>query len=198
MDVTTITIDRELARRKLRDYQALPPDRRTIEDDLLREAYRAAAQGLRLINVEAAMRTVGLNVQGEPRLAMARADWETCVFHPHFRIGVGHQLGAGAFTCSRRIDARLRTNCFSVPPHTFSAELLSRNTLVSPLPHIPPGIRPRPSALSRFWVLFEVTEWQQYPADPFLLSHIAGPFYVVHAEWDLTDLEVSLLSALTP
>lgn len=199
MDMTTITIDQDLAWQKLREYAAMPHGRRTIEDDLLREAYRAAANGQRLINVQHAMHAVGLNEHGEPKLAMARADWTGCVFHPHVQIGQngpGHTPGAGTFTCSRRLDARLRTNCFSVPRDTFNADLLTRTGLFSPVPYIPPELRPRPSVLNRFFVLFEVDCWQVYPVDPFLLRHIAGPFYAIEAEWELSSLEVSLLSAL--
>lgn len=197
MNVTTITISQELARQKLREYAAVPSAGRTVEDELLREAYRVAADGLRLINVQHAMHVVGLSVDGAPKLAMARADWPQCVFHPNTVIGaLAWRPGAGVFTNARRIDARLRTNCFSVPPDTFNGELLTRKTLVSSVPHIPPALRPRASMLSRYFILFEAEKWEEYPADPFLLRHIAGPFYAVEAEWELSGLEVSLLSAL--
>lgn len=195
MNVTTITIGQAEAQQKLREYAALSAERRTLEDELLREAYRAAAVGHRLINIQAVFRGTGLNERGEPRLAMARADWGRCVFHPNTQIGSGWAQGAGLFTARRRIDARLRVNCVSLPAGTFDASL-TRDQLVSPLPHIPPEWRPRPSMLSRYHILFEVEEWRRYPVDPFLLRHIAGPFYGVEAEWELSALEASLLSAL--
>lgn len=193
MNVTTITIDQEEARRKVRDYAAL--DARTVEDELLIGAYRAAAEGQRLINIQAAFRTTGLNAQGEPRLAMARADWRSCILHPHMQIGTGWARGAALFTQNRRIDARLRTNCVSLPAQTFDADALTHKMLFSPVPHIPPRIRPKTPALRRYHILFEVV-WQEYPVDPFLLRHIAGSFYAVEAEWELTTLEASLLSSL--
>lgn len=100
MNVETISIGQTEAQQKLREYATLAPERRTLEDELLRDAYRAAAAGQ------------------------------------------------------------------------------------------------RPSMLSRYHILFEVERWQRYPVDPFLLRHIAGPFYTVEAEWELSALEASLLSAL--
>lgn len=204
MNVTTITIDQETARQKLREYYTLLPAQRTPEDNLLSNAYRAAADGFRLINIYAAFKSVGLNERGQPKLAIARADWGRCVFHPHTQIGAGYTgaagyaRGAGLFTQSRRINQRLRVNCVGLPPDTFDRSALTQEILFSSLPHIPPELRPRPSALSRYHILFEVEQWQTYPVDPFLLRHIAGPFYAVEGEWELTALEASLLSALTP
>lgn len=197
MNVTTIAIDQATARQKLREYAALPREQRTAEDDVLRTAYLAAADGFRLINIHAAFKSVGLNERGHPKLAIGRADWERCVFHPHTQIGKGYMRGAGAFTRSRRIDPRLRVNCVSLPRDTFDRNALTQEILFSPLPHIPPEMRPRPSMLSRYHILFEVEQWQTYPVDPFLLRYIIGPFYAVEGEWELTALEASLLSALT-
>lgn len=196
MNVTTITIDQEEARQKLREYAAQDTAERTPADDLLRAAYRAAADGERLINIHAAFHATGLSERGEPRLAIARADWGVCVFHPHTAIGIGWLDGAGAFTSHRRIDARLRTNCVSLPAGTFDTQALTHRLLMSPLPHIPPRLRVRPSALRRHHILFEVTQWEEYPVDPFLLRHIGGSFYAIEAEWELSALEASLLSAL--
>lgn len=196
MNVSTIVISQTEAASKLREYDALAASASTPEDDLLREVYRAAAAGTRILNLHAAFREVGLNERGEPRLAVARADWDRCVFHPDFVIQHGHCDGAGSFTQRRAISPRLRVNCVTLPAKTFDIKRLARPTIWSPVPHIPPRLRPRPSYLARYHVLFEVEKWQQYPIDPFLLRHITGPFYRVEAEWELTALEASLLSAL--
>lgn len=196
MNVTTITIDRAFAQEKLREYAHVL--KRTIEDELMLDAYRAAARGDRLINVHEAFRTTGLK-DGAPRLAMARADWQQCVFHPsRSTADFSYVRGGGLFTYARRIPPQLRVNYVGLPRGTFDAAALAREVLVSPVPHIPPAIRPRPSALTRYFILFEVEKWERYPADPFLLKHIAGPFYSVEAEWELSPLEISLLSVLVP
>lgn len=70
-------------------------------------------------------------------------------------------------------------------------------TLRSAVPHIPPSIRPE-FALSNYHILFEVKEWAVYPVDPFLLRRISGMLFVVEAEWELTELEVMLLSSMQP
>lgn len=50
----------------------------------------------------------------------------------------------------------------------------------------------------------EFSRWQQrfgrrteeMPVDPFLLKHIMGDTYAVIAEWELTELEASLLGSM--
>jgi hypothetical protein len=66
---------------------------------------------------------------------------------------------------------------------------------MAPVPFMPPSVRPK-RWLSTYHILFEVERWNTYPADPFLLKHITGWLFVVHAEWDLTELERQLLSGL--
>lgn len=196
MNVTTITIHPDEAAAKLREYDALPDNRRTAGDATLLSAYRAAAEGQRLINVHAAFAQTGLNDVGEPRLAMARADWSICHLHPHHGIGNSYEPGGALFTATDWIRPQLRVNCVAVPAFTFPRDALRTARRWAPVPHIPPRLRPRTSRLPFFHVLFEVEAWQQYPVDPFLLQHIAGPFYVVVGEWELTALEASLLSSI--
>jgi hypothetical protein len=39
-------------------------------------------------------------------------------------------------------------------------------------------------------------KWEQLaPVDPLLLKHLGGPFYVVLAAWDLTDVERAVMTA---
>ena len=56
----------------------------------------------------------------------------------------------------------------------------------------------RSMKLENYHVLWEVEEWYERrviepPIDPFLLKHIGGTLYAVLAEWDLTELERSVL-----
>lgn len=200
MNVSTIVVSREEAAAKVQVYRKIPTYDRTEEDEALLRLYRAVLKGARVLNLHAAFRETGLNERGEPKLAIARADWDTCVFHPRHNIVAGmessHRAGGGCFTEASRIDWRLRSNLVNIPRQTFADTQLTRQTLRTQVPHLPPNLRPKID-LRKFHILFEVEKWEEYPVDPFLLRHIAGALYVVEAEWELTPLEASLLSALT-
>lgn len=199
MNVSTITISPDEASAKLAEYRSLAAHERTDDDLALIRLYRAVQRGARVLHLARAFRETGLNQHGQPRLAIARADWPTCTFHPRRAIVPGtdsYRPGGGCFTAARRIDWRLRTNLVNLPAQTFTDAQLTDRLLHTPVPHMPPSVRPTTS-WSRFHILFEVERWDEYPVDPFLLRHIAGALYLVEAEWALTPLEASLLSALT-
>ena len=194
MNVNTITITADEASRKLAAYKQLTEAQRTMVDDQLIRLYRMVQSGARVINIEAAFKQTGLNEQGQPKLAIARADWERVTLHTNMHPGIYSLTGGGTFAATRRLDARLRTNCYKVPRGTWPG--LTIRDLHAPVPHVPPSIRPR-THLRNYHILFEVERWEEYPVDPFLLRHIHGALYVIEAEWELTTLEASLLSALS-
>lgn len=198
MKVSTLSITADQARERLAAYRQLNDGQRTLVDEDLIRLYRRIARGdtTRVLNVEKAFQQTGLNEQGQPTLAIARADWQTCHFHPRRTRTGGSGVGAGLFTATRGIDPRLRTNLVQLPAGTFDNATLTRQMLVSPVPHIPPELRP-PTALTNYHILFEVEQWEVYPVDPFLLRHVHGALYVIEAEWELTALEAELLAALT-
>jgi hypothetical protein len=198
MKVTTIAVSRDDAAAKIQQYRAIPDHLRTDDDRALLRMYRLILKGeARVLNLHAAFHETGLNDHGQPKLAIARADWRTAVFHPNINRPHRSGFGGGMFTETRRLDPRLRANLVNLPPGTFNDQQLTRKTLRSPVPHIPPQHRPRSSYLRNFYILFEVECWEEYPVDPFLLKHIHGALYSVMAEWELTPLEASLLTALT-
>ena len=82
------------------------------------------------------------------------------------------------------------------PAYQYRVADVPWSQLRTHVPHVPPDVRPR-FKLSNYHILFEVKAWEEYNVDPFLLRRIAGHLYVVEAEWELTELEASLLKALT-
>jgi hypothetical protein len=67
--------------------------------------------------------------------------------------------------------------------------------LKSAVPHIPANLRPK-FKLNNYHILFEVQNWEEYPVDPFLLKRVVGNLFIVIAEWELTELEASLLGSM--
>jgi hypothetical protein len=63
------------------------------------------------------------------------------------------------------------------------------------VPLIPPRLRPRKHRIRGFHILWEVDSWTPLPSkDPALLRHIRGDLWSVVATWDLTELEMAVLS----
>src|SRR5688500_6094821 len=91
MNVSTIEIPKEEALSKLAEYRRL--NRRQIqpEDAQLRQLYQKVSKGARVIDINEAFRSTGLNEFDQPKLAIARADWRTVFFR------CGDSNGAGVF-----------------------------------------------------------------------------------------------------
>ncbi len=200
MNVSTLIISATEAKQKLDQYRSIVGKRRLKEDDKLEALYSAVSKGARVLNLTAAFKQTGLNERGEPKLAIARADWPTVYFHPRAVIGKGFSSwtilhGAGGFSPTARWNNLAITQNLALTKNTFEDRALTRGTLESPVPHIPPCLRPR-FGLHNYHILFEVQEWKAYPLDPFLLRRISGMLFVVEAEWDLTSLEAELLASM--
>jgi hypothetical protein len=201
MDVRTVTIKQDTAMMKIADLKALKKSQRTAEDDALLSLYTSIAKrGTRVLSLAAAFRQTGLNEFGQPRLAIARGDWPKVVFstrgdaeHDKSVPGYTYFYRSGKFSevgkpTERVSTVRLRND---VLPAFKLSKLLS-----SPVPYVPADIRPK-FHLRNYHILFEVEEWtEEMPVDPFLLKHVMGDTYIVIAEWELTELEASLLGSM--
>ncbi|MGL4611463.1 MAG: hypothetical protein ACRCYY_17585 [Trueperaceae bacterium] len=199
MNVSTHIIKPEVALRELERYQAIPPSKRSQDDEAFIRLYKSAAKGQRIVNVQDAFKETGLNDLGQPKLALARSVWKDVWFERTYqwRDGKSVSNGGGQFLCvqsSWQLQKNHTSKYLNIPQGTFEP-IVTNKTLHSPVPHVPPGLRPK-QGLGTTFILFEVEKWNEYPADPFLLRHIQGWLYLVLAEWDLTPLEVSLLSSM--
>lgn len=199
MNVPTITMDKEQAKAKLKAYRAELHHKADAEYQAAAEGYAALAEGLKLIDIGEAIHCGGYFESGLPRLAVARAD----------RPAVHCQRRFSSFD----FDASRRTNgtpgpslLVSVPNQTGNTRHVSGWTRVPMVPaDVNQSLRAmgRSVARTRYHILWEVEKWYERnplepPRDPFLLKHIGGSLYAVLAEWDLTDLEMSVMRRLTP
>ena len=190
MNVSTITMPTDEARERYDEYRlALRDKEPTPEDRGVMLGYAALAKGRALLDLPAVLRAGGVDAQGMPKLAAARAHWRWC----HLLVD---RDGRGAFADSRdSLDGRVAWHRrFPFPAGTLAQPSVTfvwrRRALV---PTIPPNLRPT-KALHRYVVLFEA-EWQPVPpTDPLLLRHVHGALYAVLAAWDLTPLERAVLA----
>jgi hypothetical protein len=169
------------------------------EDQALMASYAAMAKGQRIVNVASVMQAAGLDKQQLPRLALAGAHWRTChltwTWRDRFEFSE-NRLGADTR------GGKYLNGATGFPLHTFTANLQnqewrkSNNYPVLPVKAIVPSIplHLRPSGdLQDYHILFEPVWAPAPPIDPILLKHVHGYMYVVLAQWDLTDIERSVL-----
>ena len=185
MNVSTLVVTQEEAAMKLQQYKSLADRRRVAEDDKLESLYQAVSKGARVLSLISAFQQTGLNDKGQPKLAIARSDWKDVRFESE-QTWARH---GGRFSLP---NSRSKAQQISLPIGTFAG---AKGNLTSPVPFVPADVRPK-LKLYNYWTLFEVKEWKSYPVDPFLLRRISGMLFVVEAEWELTDLEAGLLSAM--
>lgn len=196
MNVDTITIKRDTAIQKVADLKALTRSQRTEEDDALLSLYSSVAKhGARVITLSAAFRQAGLNELLQPRVAIAQADWQKVYFQ---RQGWSSNNEPSEYRGQFRPHNRWRDRVAG-EIRLVSGSFLTiptDKTLSTFVPYVPANIRPK-FHLRNYHILFEVEKWTvEMPVDPFLLKHVMGETYAVVAEWELTELEASLLGSM--
>lgn len=197
MDVATISMPADQAREKLAEYQAgLAGRQPTDEDRGVMIGYAALAKGRTLLNLNETFRKCPLDDKGRPKLAVARAHWR----HAHLqKRSIRSADGSGwvdrwCFAqLSRHLWGRGQAGRLFVPLPADGTRATSHDWRAL-VPIIPPNLRPAPSSLRTYHILWEA-EWEQVPpVDPMLLRHLHGTLYAVFAVWDLTELERAVLS----
>ena len=152
-------------------------DRATAADRDLLAGYEALARGNTLLDLYETFRTCPLDEAGRPKLAVAKASWKVCFYKPSFwnmRASFTGRTGKG----------------ISIPRHFLPAAAKDHQGGRALVPTIPLGFRPKD--LTRYCILWECT-WQPLPGDPLLLRRLTKNLFVILAQWDLTDLERSIL-----
>lgn len=194
MDVELITMDREVALQKLRDYKKVLAKRAhqkaqahvMTEYEKIKDGYEAAAKGLSLLSLTAAMRRGGFDKRGRPRFAVARAD--------QHRIRCSVEPWRTRFW-SQTLQTRSHLREFSFSSQELpTPQNMTNNWLSAIVPIVPADVLPaRGCDLSKRVILWEA-DWQEAPADPLLLLPLGGDLYAVEAAWDLTDLERAIIA----
>jgi hypothetical protein len=193
MELSTL-ISPEEATERLAAYEAQLTDERTVEDDAIRAGYRAAARGLPVISLSAAITAGGWFSDGLPRIAVVRADATEC----WVRTGWGNGPQWDVVYSDQRSEsgwAAVGRHRVAVGLDAPSAVTNRRHGARTVVPSIPPDVRPRRTRLHRFHILWEVEQWDPTPpVDPALLRHLRGDLWTVEATWDLTPLERAVLA----
>jgi len=184
MKVEQLTqVDPAQAREYWQKYQS-HVHRQTPADAEIAAIYKRIAQGKTVIRALESIRVAGLNDQGLPRLAIARADM--------FKVFWRTSHGFGRFQEQRwsRGNAS-RTKNIQVDWSDISGQSREGEAVV---PIIPVHLRPK-RGVANYHILWEAEWTKTYPADPYLLRRFGGDAWLVVAAWDLTDVERAVMSA---
>jgi hypothetical protein len=208
--VTQITVDREQAQREYEAYrEALKTKKDAFIHDL-KVAYGHMRHGRAVLDVWHAFQEAGLDANGDPRIAIARADWRTVHFRK-FNDQYGwwrdirfqglfsniertphNAWSSGKLTDITRDDVTVPKGTWKYPAGANGEP--DRRLLETAVPVVPARFLPD-HALSNYYILWEVEKWDNVtpPRDPFLLKRVSPNVFVVLAGWDLTDLERAVL-----
>ncbi len=181
MKVEELRVDPTHARELWQKYQS-HVHRQTPADAEIAAIYKRIAQGKTVIRALDSIRVAGLNAEGFPKLAIVRADAQTCFWRP----------SNGSCTFGRRYprsnDKRttVRMDWPGLRPVKWEGEAV--------VPLIPVHLRPK-RGLQNYHILWEAEWTKRYPVDPYLLRRFGGDAWLVVAAWDLTDVERAVMSS---
>jgi hypothetical protein len=194
MDVATIDIGQEKAKEYLASYKEAVRTRRheerLAEDEMMVQAFKAAAKGQQLIHLVDTIRNGGVDDNGLPNLAICRA-------HRDFVYIERDRWGGVTFAEEPHPSGRARFSVRRLPSGTLPEGnwIGYHDRWRAMVPNVPPHLRPR-FQFHNYHVLWEA-EWArapQPPRDPYLLKHVGGDLYAVLAAWDLTEVERAVLA----
>lgn len=174
----------------------------------LRRVYGHMRHGKKIIDIFDAFKQSG-TMEGNPRLAIIRADAKLCYFEKK-------SDGAGTFSSNDLNDWHQhhnKTTDIKLPPGTYtfiandptkplSAYVNGWNTnikdrnLQTIVPIIPAEILIAEIKynLSNYYILWEVEKWKPVPPkDPMLLKRLTPNLFGVLATWNLTPLERAVI-----
>lgn len=189
MNVETMKIEvpYHKAHAAVRDYrEALKTKHASEADKQLYAAYRAVAQGKRVIDIADVMQKAGVDATARPKLAICQANATWVYFRLAHRDGPQYWFAPRSVWGLRRprTTVSLPMDVFPLQTRQFSGR--------SRVPFIPPQHRPK-HQLSGYHILWEAVWESKPPVDPLLLKSLGGPFYAVLAAWDLTPLEQAVM-----
>lgn len=190
MKIELMKEQKEAATDKWKEYVAAFKKTRDPLYDDMKKVYHAIKKGGAVIDVPAAIKAAGIRENGHPWLAIAQAKREQ-VFMQYSPSGSAFYSPFGQWgrwTWSERLaKGEIKIpDCF--PRRDRALDLRA------PVPMIPPRLRPA-VLHDDYYILWEVDSWTVMPSrDPYLLRRITTNLFAVCAAWDLTNIELAVMS----
>lgn len=200
--LNTIEMPEEQAKKLWKEYNEVIKKRKEKYLKDLKACYYQLSKGKKLIDIYAIMSKTKLDVNGEPRLAIARADWKEVFFNKR-------DTGTGVFSDQTKMHwDDTQKGEVGFPSQTFpnwkrkkdkdgnATSDIWRERISAGVPLIPAKFLPEGS-LENYYILWEIKDWKEFipPArDPFLLKRLTNNLFAVLAAWDITALERSIIA----
>lgn len=177
---TAIRMEPDIAKQHYLDYLHLKKEHRTAEDEEIQKSYLELSRGRAIINATEAVKVAGLDEKGRPRIAFCRASAPFV----HLRT----RRGEIEFLDKSGAEENYRSGRLIIPCSESTGWQRARTVV----PPVPPAHRPD-SRLDRYWIMWEVEDWEDVPSDPALLRRLNQTTFSVLAVWDLTEVERMVL-----
>lgn len=192
MDVNQFAMSKDKAYELWKDYVAACRENPTdafLQD--MKKVYNQIKSGRKVIDINVVFQRSGLTMNGEPRMAIAKATTKTvrCQYNDTGKVVfINRDFGYYNYPELTKDDVAIK----GVFPK-FKRDNESYMRMEAPVPPIPASLRPK-DLLSNYYMLWEVEKWKKVPPrDPYLLRRITPNMFVVVAGWDLTELERSVM-----
>jgi len=211
MELETINVAEEEAREQSRLLKKLFKENASIANNQiyrdLQRAYGHMKHGGKLIDIFEAFKETGQREDGDPKIAICRADASKCYLSKQTDgSAIFSHLNPGRWG---RRESRKTYKEITVPAGTFvwlnkSGNVATyRSDIKDPevstiMPLIPPQILIESVKynLKNYHVLWEVEDWKtEPPVDPILIKKITPNLFAILATWELTDLERAIIKA---
>jgi hypothetical protein len=195
MQIERLNVDKEKARELWQKYQTHRVYQ-TPADAEIATIYQKIAQGKTVIRALESIRNAGLNEEGLPKLAIARADQQKCYWHPRTNANEPHAWFSSAnwYGDAEKHNASRSKHIRLDWPGLTEPKQKGRWQYEAIVPLIPVHLRPR-RGVENYHILWEAEWTKRYPVDPYLLRRFGGDAWLVVAAWDLTDVERAVMSA---
>jgi hypothetical protein len=181
MEVEKLQVDPTEARVLWRKYLEHKAHQQPYDAEI-EAIYKRIAQGKTVIRALTSICAAGLNAEGLPKLAIARADEQTIYWRTY--NGYGHFVPMNGWRESRAESRRLRVDWPNLTHQHKEAR--------AAVPLIPVHLRPQ-RGIQNYHILWEA-DWHEIPKDPYLLRRFSGDAWLVVAAWDLTEVERAVMA----
>ena len=191
MELKMFTEDKYEAREKWRQYLSAAKKTKSPQDRDLAAIYNQLKLGRKLVDIHDVIKRGGIHNNRHPKLAIAPALQKhiRCDCYQNGRVIYHNNQG---YKLNIDIPAALPT--FTFQGRTGNEDYLYME-LKAPVPLVPPEHRPV-TLRNDHYILWEVDKWEKVaPVDPWLLRRITKQFFIVLAQWDLTELERAVMTA---
>jgi hypothetical protein len=208
MEVEELALPKEQAEKEFTMFKEALRHNAVLRKEQIRKdmlaVYAHLRHGKKTIDIYTSFQRAGLNKDGDPKLAICRADAKLCYCHKF-------KDGSALFADQRWITAPRKTfGDIKIPPQTFKwilqkpeipmdnwqNDIRGNKNIQTLVPIIPAKILVSEVKilLKNYHLLWEVEEWKPVPPkDPILLKQLTPNLFGVLASWNLTPLERAII-----